>query len=81
MMVKISLTSSGDRPSDGSSSSRSFGRLIKRAADREHLLLAARQQVRRAWSRRCSGAAEITVDALQILRHAVAVAAQVGPHG
>ena len=41
MMLKISLTSSGARPSDGSSSMIMSGRLMSAAAHGQHLLLAA----------------------------------------
>ena len=44
MISAIRSTSCGARPSDGSSSSSSFGSRHQRAADREHLLLAAGQQ-------------------------------------
>ena len=44
--------SSGERPSEGSSSRISVRLRHQRAADREHLLLAAREQCRRCWSRR-----------------------------
>lgn len=39
--LKICLTTRGARPSEGSSSRRSFGRLIQRAGNGQHLLLAA----------------------------------------
>ena len=44
MTSNICRAISGARPSEGSSSSSSRGRLIKRARDRQHLLLAARQR-------------------------------------
>ena len=43
-MRKISATIFGARPNDGSSSSSSLGAEHQRAADRQHLLLAARQR-------------------------------------
>ena len=44
MTSKICSTISGARPSDGSSSRSSRGRLISARADRQHLLLAARER-------------------------------------
>ena len=41
MAVNICSTTSGAKPSDGSSSIRTLGRAIRPRADREHLLLAA----------------------------------------
>jgi len=46
MAAKICCTSFGAMPSDGSSRSRSCGRAHERAADREHLLLAAGEGAR-----------------------------------
>jgi hypothetical protein len=52
MMVNISSTSFGDSPSDGSSSSINSGCAIRRAADGEHLLLAAGEIAGAAGARR-----------------------------
>ena len=46
MMAKISSTSMGASPSDGSSRSIRTGVGHQRAADRQHLLLAAAQRAR-----------------------------------
>ena len=79
-MVEDFLDRSGARPSDGSSSSRSLGRLRNAAADRQHLLLAAREQPG-ALVEALLEARKIAVDALEIARHGVAVAAQERTHG
>ena len=72
MMVKISFTRIGDRPSDGSSSSSSVGRFIKRAPDRQHLLLAARELAGRLVEPLLQPR-KIAVDPLEILGDAIAI--------
>ena len=56
MIVKMSSTTSGARPSEGSSSRISCGCADQRAADRQHLLLAAREVAGQPLARARAGA-------------------------
>ena len=79
MISKMSFTSLGDRPSEGSSSSISLRPRHQRPADRQHLLLAARQRAGALLGALLQHR-EVPEHRLEVLRHAVGVAARVGAH-
>ena len=78
MVWKISRTSSGASPSDGSSSSSSARPRHQRAADRQHLLLAARERARRSGGGARAGAGTARNTCVAVLLDPGAVLAPVG---